>query len=217
MPAPKLLLCDIDGTLVDTGDLILDCLIHATTEHHGVTPTREDFAPALGKPLEGLFEAVSTLYGKTSTPEDYASFKKHFIDYQKERIMNVRAFPGVHNFLRTVRAAGIKTAGITTALDPAARLEAGQITDLLDLVITGGDVKHYKPHPEGIEKALAYFGFSPEEAAMIGDTSVDIEAGKNARTKTIGVTYGQLGAQIRNHNPDHVVDSIEEALVHLGL
>ncbi|MBI2086378.1 HAD hydrolase-like protein [Candidatus Daviesbacteria bacterium] len=58
--------------------------------------------------------------------------------------------------------------------------------------------------------ALGKLGVEPINAYMVGDTGDDILAGKNAGVKTVGVTYGFLGKDIAQYNPDFIIDDIEE-------
>lgn len=91
-------------------------------------------------------------------------------------------------------------------------LRLADIFDLLDVIINADDVKNHKPHPEPIKKALRKLGALSESAVMVGDTDVDVLAGKNAGVVTIGVTYGFHGEKIRKSNPDFLIDDISEIL-----
>lgn len=77
-------------------------------------------------------------------------------------------------------------------------------------------VKNIKPHPEGLLKVIEGFGEKPENAVMVGDSNIDIEAGKNAGTYTCGVTYG-LGDReaLINSEPDVLIKDIKELLGHI--
>lgn len=91
-------------------------------------------------------------------------------------------------------------------------LKIGGIAPYLELVITDADVTLHKPDPEGILKALTLFNVSPDRAIMIGDTAVDVLAGRNAGVKTVGVTYGFHARKIEEAKPDYVIDNILEVL-----
>ena len=84
----------------------------------------------------------------------------------------------------------------------------------IDTVISKEDVEHseLKPHPRPILLALKQLHVLPEHAIMIGDAKEDVEAGKRAGTKTIGVTYGSLGEKIKDSKPDYTVDYIADIL-----
>ena len=123
-------------------------------------------------------------------------------------------FPNTKNTLDKIKETGIKTAAITTRSQRTSvhTLELAHIKDKIDVVISGEDGEKHKPHPEPLLRALRQLRVEPEKAVMVGDTDVDILAGKNARTKTIGVTYGFHGKRIIESNPDYVVDDISEII-----
>ena len=72
----------------------------------------------------------------------------------------------------------------------AGYVEALGLSSVITYILGASDVKEGKPAPEAVHKTLAHFGFSPEEAIVVGDTVFDIDMGRNAGTKTCGVTYG---------------------------
>ena len=86
------------------------------------------------------------------------------------------------------------------------------VQDDIDMFVTKNDVQKPKPDPEGVHKILAAFNFSPDQAAMVGDTEADIGASKNAGLAcTIGVTHG-FGTEewLRENGADHIVGHLSE-------
>lgn len=78
---------------------------------------------------------------------------------------------------------------------------------MLQTIVTGDDVTHFKPHPEGLYKALETLKANPEDAIMVGDSNADVLAGKNAKTKTVGVTYAFSSTNvIKQADPDYIYD-----------
>ena len=100
--------------------------------------------------------------------------------------------------------------------------------DVSDLAQSHNDFQKENPHlsfpfpntlkvlrtlkDKNYHKALDFFGVEPKQAIMVGDSPVDILAGKNAGVKTVGVTYGFHGDRIIESDPDHVIDDIAEVL-----
>ncbi|MDD3364092.1 MAG: HAD-IA family hydrolase, partial [Syntrophomonas sp.] len=82
-----------------------------------------------------------------------------------------------------------------------------------DLIVGPESVNKMKPDPEGIIKVLNAFGRDVEQAIMIGDTYIDIEAGRRAGTKTCGASYG-LGnkEELIKSRPDFIISDISELL-----
>ena len=81
-------------------------------------------------------------------------------------------------------------------------------------MLDASDVVNHKPHPEGVLKVLELLDVSPAHAVMVGDTIVDIKAGKNAGcAMTIGVTHGfGTRTQLQEAGATHVVDALEEMI-----
>ncbi len=73
-------------------------------------------------------------------------------------------------------------------------------------------MKNPKPHKDHPLKALEILEVDRKDAILVGDTDKDILAGKNAGIKTVGVTYGWIGEEIKKSQPDFVIDDIEELL-----
>ncbi|SDB99857.1 phosphoglycolate phosphatase/pyrophosphatase PpaX [Pelagirhabdus alkalitolerans] len=90
---------------------------------------------------------------------------------------------------------GIVTGKAKRSLDIS--LEALQMNNLFDVVITGDDVNTPKPDPEGLQKALSILEVDPHHALFIGDSDADIEAGIRAGVKTVGVSW------LENVQTDH--------------
>ena len=84
------------------------------------------------------------------------------------------------------------------------------MSDFFDVVISAEDTKELKPNPAPLFKALKYLKATPEQAVMVGDSHLDIEAGKNAGTKTIRVTYGFHNDNLDEPKPDLFIHDIGE-------
>ena len=89
---------------------------------------------------------------------------------------------------------------------------AGIDDKLFEVIVTGEDVEHIKPAPDGVLLALKKLKIKDTQAILIGDGTHDIEMARNAGVKTVGVTYGFGGEGIRASNPDFVKDKIEQLL-----
>ena len=96
-------------------------------------------------------------------------------------------------------------------------LKLTKLDQFFDVVVTLDDVENAKPHPEPVLKALEQLGSSPEEAIMVGDNHHDIEAGKNAGTKTAGVSWSVKGREyISSYKPDYILEKMSDLLPIVG-
>jgi len=199
-------LFDVDGTLLDTTEYIYQAFEHSLQKHHKPL-TREHIGTIMGKPLEECYQILTT-------KNDVSHLAQSHNDFQKENPH--LSFPFIHTLtvLHTLKEKKYNIAAVTTRRKNTAidTLKKANILPFLDYVVTIDDVDNPKPHPEPILKALDFLGVLPTEAIMVGDSPADVQAGKNAGTKTIGVTYGFHGEKIRDENPDFVIDDISNLM-----
>ncbi len=91
-------------------------------------------------------------------------------------------------------------------------LKKAKLSEFIDVVLSAEDVAHPKPNKEHVLKTLELLRVNPKDTILVGDTDMDILAGKNAKVQTVGVTYGFAGKSIKDYNPDFVINKIEEIL-----
>jgi pyrophosphatase PpaX len=142
----------------------------------------------------------------------------------KQAFAAASLFPVAEDVLKHCRDHGLRVALVTSSpralvVDVIGRL---LIRELFDYVVCGDDVKNYKPHPEPVLAALASFKLDPHEAIMIGDSHVDILAGKAAGTRTALFLHEDHGRfhsteKLRATGPDHIFTQHAELPSLLGL
>lgn len=198
---------DIDGTLLDTREFILQAFEHVFARYNLSQLNRESVNAVMGMPLEKCYAILAP----THDPDELTQIHR---DFQVNNIALVQPFPNTVTTLDTLRNEEIKIAAVTTRkLTGPDSLTHAKIADKIDCLITGDDVAQFKPHPEGIYKALSALEVSASEAIMVGDTEADIQAGKNAQTKTAAALYG-LGTPESLHAsmPDYLLNDIADLL-----
>ena len=91
-------------------------------------------------------------------------------------------FPGAAELLRGLRVRGVRLGIVSTKTGETIEyiMDRLGLGDCLDFVIGSSDVKHHKPHPEGLEMALDRLGLAPERVLYCGDTVLDAEAAQRA-------------------------------------
>jgi HAD superfamily hydrolase (TIGR01509 family) len=191
---PTVVLFDWDGTLVDTGNILLSCW-HAATEQvlgYRFPVEEEDRRRVLA------MRAVDSFPTITDGPEQTAQLTAAFdAVYEPLAPLNVRAHDGALALLRSLRDRGIRI-GVVTSKTAVRRAIDGRVTGLdpyVDLFVTGDDVTHGKPHPEGIEQAMAALGGTTQTTVYVGDGPVDARAGGAAGVRTICLTHGLHSAE----------------------
>ena len=180
---------DFDGTLVDTGELIV-ATIQASIEELGLpAKTEEECRAVIGLRLEEVAPAMWPRIPDLS--QVYAgSYLRHF-----ERLkasIPVRCFPGVPETLQHLHAAGfgMAIASSRNHRSLAAYVEGFGLKDYFCELIGGDDVERGKPAPDPVLAILARRAWMPEQTLVVGDMAVDIRMGSAAGTQTCGVTYG---------------------------
>lgn len=206
------ILFDLDGTLINTNDLIIESFMHTLEHYFPGQFTREDVLAFIGPPLHDTFEKLD----KDRLEEMVNTYRK--FNHEQHDIL-VKEFETVYETVKTLHEKGYKLGIVTTKIRHTVNmgLKLTKLDAFFDVVVTLDDVEHAKPHPEPIMKALALLDAKPEEAIMVGDNVHDIEAGKNAGTKTAGVLWSVKGEEyIRSQKPDYVLTKMSDLLSIVG-
>jgi len=205
-------LFDLDGTLIDTNELIISTYLHTLEKYYPGKYTREDVLPFLGPTLHEVF-------GKM----DPERVEEMVLEYRTYNLANhdalVKEFVGVMETIETLKKKGYKLAIVTTKREDVAfkGLRLMKLDSYFDVMIAYDHVKKVKPDPEPIFLALDKLGSKPEEALMVGDNFHDVLAGKNAGTKTAGVAWSIKGREyLAKYEPDFMLENMTDLLTILG-
>lgn len=210
MAETKIIILDFDGTLGDTASVIIKTM-HETIREMGL-PTRTDAECAAMIGLR-LVEIPPVLFPECNIDVDlYAdTYRRLFDVHNKDGAVNL--YPHVIETLKALKARGLtltiaSSRGQTSLSQFVKNLG---LTEIITYILGAGDVENGKPHPEAIFKTLDKYGFTPDQAIMVGDTIFDIQMGINAGTKTCGVTYGN-GSRESLSPADWLIDDFSELL-----
>lgn len=206
------LLFDLDGTLINTNELIIQSFLHTLEKYFPNKYTREDTYAFIGPSLHDTFVKMD----ETKVEEMIEVYRK-FNHEQHDAL--VTEFEGVFETIEQLHKKGYKLGIVTTKVRSTVEmgLKLTKLDQFFDCIITLDDVKKAKPDPEPIYKALKLLDAKAEEAMMIGDNYHDILAGKNAGTKTAGVAWALKGADyLKQFHPDYMLDTMSDLLKILG-
>ncbi|MCA0352371.1 MAG: HAD-IA family hydrolase [Chloroflexi bacterium] len=184
----QLLAFDLDGTLVDSAQGIVDTVNQVLAEHGFATAAYSQMAPWIGLPLQVFWERLTDFQ-----PENYGILTERYRTiYREIAIPSSRLFAGVAETIDQLKAAGYRLTIASSKITPvsSAVLQQVGLFDYFDLLMGNDSVSQPKPHAEMLAKTLAYFGLNPTQALMIGDTTHDITLGHNAHVASLAVTTG---------------------------
>ncbi|OGE28790.1 hypothetical protein A2867_04165 [Candidatus Daviesbacteria bacterium RIFCSPHIGHO2_01_FULL_40_11] len=200
-------LFDVDGTVLNTNEYIFQAYKYTIGLHLKREVTREEVAQVVGLPFKDCYQLLTGL-------RDVGYLLECHDEFQCQNLHLVATFPNTLKTLKALAKAGVAIAAVTTRYGDQLKesLRFAKIDKYFKVILTPLDVKKPKPDGESVLKALAALGIKPPRAVMIGDSPVDIGAGKAANVKTIAALYGFHGERLLEANPDYVIDDIQEII-----
>ena len=214
MPYENIII-DFDGTISDSRRDIAGAQLWVL-ERLGVTGYREeDLYPFIGLPLAETFQRLlpPAMHGRIGEASElYTEY------YPPRSLLTTQLFPGVRRTLERLRTQGKRIAVASTKRGPGILRATDHfgITPLFDR-LQGSEGLPFKPDPAIINLILEEEGWDPLRTLMVGDTSMDVLAGKNAGIATCGVTYGAMsGEQLQAAGPDFIIGDFAGLLPLVG-
>jgi pyrophosphatase PpaX len=202
-------LFDLDGTVIDSGAIILASMRHAAREVLGVEVPDEQLMAAVGGPgLEAQMQALSP----DRADELVTVYRAHNEPLHDELI----CCAGMDEVLVQLRDEGRRLGIVTAKRRQTVELAFARIPieHLFETVVGGDETKKHKPDPEPLLLALERLGAAPGEAVYVGDAPFDVKAAKAAGLYSVGVSWGGIHGRERleAEEPDALVDTTEELL-----
>jgi pyrophosphatase PpaX len=203
-------LFDLDGTIIDSIELILRSYRHTMELHRCNEPMPPDemWIAGLGTPLWAQFGQIT---------EDKEEIERMVQTYRTYNLTHhdalVKPYEGVVDEIRRLKDAGMHLGVVTSKLrDGAMRgLRISGLDDVFDIVIGCDDVKNSKPHPEPVLKAVDELGVTKAETVFVGDSRHDMESGRTAGVKTAAVLWGPFDrADLADLSPDYWLEKPED-------
>jgi N-acetyl-D-muramate 6-phosphate phosphatase len=189
LPRIKALCFDVDGTLSDTDDLYVQKVARFFPRFLFRDPdhSARRFVMWIEAPGNALLGIADTI----GLDDEIAAFIDWLSRHRKMSSKKFLLIPGVDEMLMLLK--GRYPMSVVSARDEKGTmrfLEQFDLVKYFDVIVTGQSVEHTKPYPDPILFAARKMGVQPEECLMIGDTTVDMRAGKSAGAQTVGVLCG---------------------------
>jgi pyrophosphatase PpaX len=202
-------LFDLDGTVIDSGAIILASMRHAAREVLGVEPPEDELMAAVGGP--GL-EAQMRALAPDRVEELVVSYRAHNEPLHDELV----CCEGVDDVLVRLKDEGRRLGIVSAKRRATIELAFAKIplAHLFDVVVGGDETTRHKPQPEPLLLAAERLGVDPADCAYVGDSPFDIRAAKAANMHAVAVSWGGIHPRERleREEPDAIVDTAEELL-----
>ncbi len=200
-------LFDLDGTLVDSGAMILASFRHATrTVLAREIPDEQLLAYVGGMRLAEQMREIA--------PERVDDLVRTYREHNEPLHRELQAFDGMLELLRSLHDEGRRLGLVTAKLRATVELAfaAVPLERYLRLVVAADDTERHKPHADPLLKALELLDARPETAAYVGDSPYDVRAAKAAGVAAIAVSWGGIysAERLAEEDPDALVYTGEE-------
>jgi len=181
-----ILLFDLDGTLIDSTEAILESFHNSFAVYDFVAPEDEEIKALIGHPLDIMYKELGV--PQEQVLDFVATYKEHYRQISTQKTILLKNAKEAVESASEFASLGIVTT--KTGKYSQVLMEHFGLMDKFDVLIGREHVQNPKPHAEPINKALQSFDTNNKEIWMIGDTQLDLLSAKNAGIHSIGVLSG---------------------------
>jgi pyrophosphatase PpaX len=202
------LLFDLDGTVLDTTDLILQSFKHTFQVHYKREIKPQDVHAFFGKTLRAAMEFL----GPDKVEELITTYREFNIAHHDDLTKN---FAGMAETLQELHNAAMPMAIVTSKSSETALrgLKLFNMDQFFSVVIGANECSKHKPDPEPVQKALERLRLSPKDCLMIGDSTFDIISARAAGVQTAAVRWTYVPWEdIVQAKPDYILEKPEDLL-----
>jgi phosphoglycolate phosphatase len=215
----KLIIFDLDGTLLNTIDDLAMATNHALAENGYPTHAVEEYNFFVGNGINKLFERA--LPEEARTPENVQRIRASFIPfYDAHKLDLTRPYDGIPELLKTLSDNGVKLAIASNKYQLATEKLVNYYFAETPFVAVFGQRENVpiKPDPTVVEEIRRLAKAEPAETLFVGDSGVDMLTAQQAGVTAVGVTWGFRSAEeLRTYDPDYLVAKPDEIRFLLGL
>jgi len=205
----RLAVFDLDGTLVDSRRDVAQAVLHGLAAVGGNAVQETALYACIGRPLDDIFrELLGGDDDEARVQRAADAYRTYYFDHCAD---HTTPYPGAREALAALDGRWTKAVCTNKRTYMAKRL-----LDLLDLshhfgVVLGADDLPHKPDPAMLKSIMDRFAAAPATTVMIGDTWMDVEAGRRAGAKTCGAAFGDgARAELLEAGPDRIIEAFAE-------
>jgi phosphoglycolate phosphatase len=204
-------LFDLDGTLIDSTEAILESFHHSFAIHKYPKQSDEEIKSLIGYPLDIMYENLGV--DKELIWDFVATYKEHYREISTQKTELLKNAKEAVLLAKEFAILGI----VTTKTGRYSRvlMEHFGLMEYFDVLIGREDVQNPKPHEEPILKALEKLNTKNREIWMIGDTKLDLISAKSANVNSIGVLSGYDDLDTLKKFTDVILNDALEATLYL--
>jgi len=181
-----IILFDLDGTLIDSTEAILESFHNSFDVYKAKHPSDEEIKALIGYPLDVMYRELGVIEESVRDYVDTYKLKEKIISREKtELLLNAKESVVLASEIAEIGIVTTKTGKYSKVL-----MEYFDLMQYFDVLIGFEDVKHPKPHAEPILKAIEILNKNDNDIWMIGDTVLDIRSAINAKVNAIAVLSG---------------------------
>jgi phosphoglycolate phosphatase len=205
----RIIVFDLDGTLIDTAPDLIDTL-NVVFAREGLPPVPYETARNLiGGGARGMISRGIAAEGRDVAPAKLEQMFADFIAHYTEHIVDrSRPFPGLHEALDELTARGDRFAVCTNKLERLSvlLLEKLNMADRFDVICGQDTFGIQKPDPEVLRRTIAAAGGALQDAVMVGDSVTDIRTARAAGIPVIAVDFGYSERPVAEYGPDRLIN-----------
>ena len=202
-------LFDLDGTLIDTNELIITSFLYVLQNHLPGKFTREDIIPHMGGTLHEQMEFFGGADLRDTLIHDYRVHNEIIHDEY------VREFHNVKEALEDLKELGVTMGIVTTKQRKTAEMGAKifGIDQFMSAFISYESTEKHKPSPDPVLKAMGLVSADPKTTLMVGDSQYDIQAAQNAGIDSAGVAWSLKGPDfLKQFNPTYILQDMMDII-----
>lgn len=205
----KTLLFDLDGTIINTNELIINSFLYTLDQFYPNQYKREDLIPHMGKPL---YEQMVFFGEEAKAQEMIDVYREHNIRTHDEMVME---FPYVKEVLKELYEAGYTLGVVTTKMRNTTEmgLKLFGMDQYMSTIVSYEDTEYHKPAPAPVLLAMEQLDADPKTTLMVGDSQYDIQAAQNANVTSVGVSWSMKGPDfLKQFHPDYILEDFRDLI-----
>ncbi|MFR9620009.1 MAG: HAD-IA family hydrolase [Rikenellaceae bacterium] len=210
----KLVIFDLDGTLLDTIEDLAAACDAMLTKHDLPTYTIDEYRGFVGNGILRLVERA--IPESKRTPEYVELLRKDFLKFYFENIdKKTKIYPGVELLLKHLVESGVEIAVASNKFQEGTRKLVANLFPRFRFSAVLGQRPNIplKPNPQIVREILQITSYAPDTVLYVGDSGVDIQTAKASDVESVGVTWGfRSREELEECGADHIVDRAEDIL-----